>query len=74
VVLMAATPKAFETWAWVLIYGGLLLGSFGWFLRDGGAVLGWVALVAGGVAVCAGAALIVMRSRMPNPDSKEGVR
>ncbi|MEP7280646.1 MAG: hypothetical protein ABI696_01600 [Rubrivivax sp.] len=70
---MAVTTKAVETWAWLLIYGGLLLSSFGWFLRDGGAVLGWVSVVAGAVAVCAGVALIVMRSRMANPDSNEGV-
>jgi hypothetical protein len=49
---------------WVLIYGGLLAASLGWFLP--GADRSWSALLigAGVLAVAAGAALIVLRSRM----------
>jgi hypothetical protein len=56
--------KAIEFWAWVLIYGGILMASAGWFLLATSPVLSGSALTAGGVAAAAGAVLIVVRSRM----------
>ena len=61
-------PKKVETWAWVLIYGGLLALSIGVFvLRGGGGALGWVLIGLGMVAAAAGAVLVVWRSRMLPP-------
>jgi hypothetical protein len=58
-----------EVWVWILIYGGLLTAAVGLFvLRGGGDGLGWTLMTAGGVAVAAGAVLVVLRSRMKNKD------
>lgn len=56
--------KLIETLAWVLIYGGILLASIGWFSLGANPVLGGALLTAGGVACALGALLIVLRSRM----------
>jgi hypothetical protein len=56
--------KTIEVLTWVLIFGGLLAVSFGWFLQAASPVWGGVALTGGGLAVAAGAVLIVVRSRM----------
>ena len=56
-----------ETWAWVLLYGGLLLlcvALFGW--RGGAAVGAWL-MGAGMAGSVAGIALIIVRSRMAGP-------
>jgi hypothetical protein len=64
-------PARVEALVWVLIYGGLLMLSLGTFvLRQvgGSAIVIAVALfIAGGVAVIAGAVLVFVRARMPDP-------
>ncbi len=56
--------KKLEAWVWVLIYGGILGISLGWFLEARSPALGWALLVLGGVGVASGATLIFLRSRM----------
>jgi hypothetical protein len=58
------SPNAVGTLAWVCLFGGALAASFGWFVRVGNSLVGDAFLVAGGVAMLAGIALIVVRSRM----------
>ena len=58
------TKKKLEAWVWVLIYGGILGLSLGWFLQSRSPALGWALLVLGGVGVASGATLIFLRSRM----------
>ena len=53
-----------ETWAWVLVYGGLLLLVLGWFVSPLNAALGWRLLSGGGALALVGVLLIVLRSRM----------
>jgi hypothetical protein len=57
--------KQLETWAWVLIYGGLLLGFLGLFMARAGQdsmfAMGLAAL--GGLLVAGGVAMIVLRAR-----------
>ncbi len=53
-----------EKWVWLLIYGGLLLGSLGWFMQSMAGVIGTAVLTVGGVMVAAGVLLIYIRSRM----------
>lgn len=48
---------------WVLIFGGMLAGSLGLSMQRGGAALGWLVTVVGGVAVALGVVLILVRSR-----------
>lgn len=58
------TNKALETWAWVLIYAGLLLVMVGFFVQtDGGG--GWLLQALGGLVVVPGVLMIVIRSRRP---------
>jgi hypothetical protein len=58
-----------ETWTWVLLYGGLLAVSLGVFVLLRGGVLGWPLVGLGVLAVVLGLVLIVVRSRMPPPQS-----
>ncbi len=53
-----------EAWAWVLVYGGLVLLVLGLFVNPQDAVLGWRLLSSGGALALAGVLLIVLRSRM----------
>jgi hypothetical protein len=53
-----------ETLIWVLIYGGLLALCLGWFLTPARGPWGELLMAGGAVATLAGAALIVVRSRM----------
>ena len=57
------TKKKLETWVWVLIYGGMLGASLGWFLQSSSPALGWTVLVAGGLLAAIGVALIFVRAR-----------
>jgi hypothetical protein len=57
--------KTMERWAWVLIFGGMLLGSLGIFMLRAGAAAGWALAALAASAVVAGALLIFLRSRMP---------
>ena len=62
--------KTIEKWAWLLIYGGLLVLSLGLFLLRSSAGMGWALVLAGTAAAVTGAALVVARSRMPEvPES-----
>ena len=71
--LQAATmkPARVEALVWVLIYGGLLLLSLGTFvlrqIGDSAAAIAIGMFVVGGVAVIAGAVLVVVRARMSDP-------
>ncbi len=62
------TPTAarLERWAWVLIYGGLLVLVLGLAVERFDDPLGWSLVVGGGVATLAGVLLIVWRSRLPS--------
>jgi hypothetical protein len=58
-----------EAWVWILMYGGLLTAAVGLFVqRGGGDALGLTLMTLGGLAAAAGAALVVLRSRMKNKD------
>ena len=57
--------KTIEKWAWLLIYGGLLVLSLGLCVLPGSAGMGWALVLAGVAAVVAGVALVVARSRLP---------
>ena len=57
--------KALEAWAWVLIYGGLLLVMLGIYLGAAGGA--GVFKLLGGITSAVGALMIVIRSRRP-PD------
>jgi len=64
------TAQALETWTWVLIYGGLLLGSLGVFVLRFGASWGWACVGLGAVLVMAGVVMIVLRARLPETASQ----
>lgn len=53
-----------QTWAWVLIYAGLLTLVLGLATRRNDESTGWVMVVAGAVAAAVGFTLIYVRSRM----------
>jgi F0F1-type ATP synthase assembly protein I len=53
-----------EKWIWILIYGGMLGASLGWFLHPSAAAAAWTLMVGGGVLAAAGVILILVRSRM----------
>jgi hypothetical protein len=57
-------PERVETLVWLLIYGGLLGVSLGWFVQLHSDLLGWVMIVAGAIVAALGAVLIVVRARM----------
>ncbi|MDP1692272.1 MAG: hypothetical protein Q8L49_10050 [Burkholderiaceae bacterium] len=56
--------KQLEKWIWLLIYGGLLGVSLGWFLQPHNEAAGGTLMVAGGAVASVGALLIFVRSRM----------
>ncbi|MED5619316.1 hypothetical protein [Ideonella sp. BN130291] len=56
-----------ETLIWVLIYGGLLVLSLSLFVSERSMPLGIAFGIVGAVATAAGAALIVVRSRIKQP-------
>jgi len=58
------STRAIERLVWVLIFGGLLVGSLGFFVARQSEVLGWSLVVFGAADVVAGAVLIWVRSRM----------
>jgi hypothetical protein len=60
----AMNPKLLEALAWVLIYGGLLAASVGWFVLATRPVLGGSVLTAGGLSAAVGVVLIYLRSRI----------
>jgi hypothetical protein len=61
--MVLMTNKALQTWAWVLLYGGLLALVLGLFVPSAAAMLKAGLLLAGGVAAVTGACMIWWRSR-----------
>lgn len=63
-------PASMEKLVWVLIYGGLLAGTLGYFIvrQDpyDGNLLGGTLMILGAIAAAIGAVLIVVRSRLPD--------
>jgi hypothetical protein len=58
------SAQRIETWIWVLIYGGLLSLSLGWFVTPRQGPWGEL-MIGGGIgATIVGVVLIVVRSRM----------
>jgi hypothetical protein len=55
--------KTLEKWAWLLLYGGLLLAVLGLFVQPRDTVSGSLMTIVGGVAAVAGAGMIWWRSR-----------
>lgn len=53
-----------EKLVWIAIYAGLVVGAFGVAVQRSDDPLGWSLVVLGAVLVVAGAAGIVVRSRM----------
>ncbi|MFO1272629.1 MAG: hypothetical protein U1F50_13320 [Rubrivivax sp.] len=58
------SKASIEKLIWVLIYGGLLAVCLAIFVAPRSVHMGWLLGVAGGVAVAAGVALVVVRSRL----------
>jgi hypothetical protein len=58
------SSQRIETWTWVLIYGGLLGLSLGWFVSPAQGPWGELMIAGGVVAVLSGVVLIVVRSKM----------
>jgi hypothetical protein len=56
---------------WVLVYAGLLVICLGVFVKRNAEGLGWTLIGLGAVVAVAGAALIWVRSRMPDPTVHE---
>ena len=58
-------PGTAERWAWILLYGGLLTLVLGLAVRAFDSALGTVMGIGGAIIAASGAALVVVRSRMP---------
>jgi hypothetical protein len=58
------SAQRIETLTWVLIYGGLLSVSMGWFVTPAQGPWGELLVSGGVVAALAGIVLIVVRSKM----------
>jgi hypothetical protein len=56
---------------WVLIYAGLLVICLGVFVKRSAEGLGWILIGLGSVVAVAGAALVWVRSRMPEPAAQD---
>jgi hypothetical protein len=63
-VVLNVSARRIETLTWVLIYGGLLSLSLGWFITPLRGPWGELLIVGGIGAAIAGVVLIVIRSRM----------
>jgi hypothetical protein len=64
---------AIDVLIWVLIYGGLLIVCLGVFVLRSAEGLGWSLIGMGAVAAVAGAALVVVRSRIKDPVKEETI-
>jgi hypothetical protein len=58
------STQRIETWTWVLIYGGLVSLSVGWFVTPQQGPWGELMIGGGILAAVVGIALIVIRSKM----------
>ena len=63
-VLTAMPTQRIETLTWVLIYGGLVTASLGWFVTPLRGPWGELMITAGIIATIVGVVLIFVRSRM----------
>lgn len=63
-MVLNVSARRIETLTWVLIYGGLLSLSLGWFITPLRGPWGELLIVCGIGAAVAGVILIVIRSRM----------
>jgi drug/metabolite transporter (DMT)-like permease len=59
------STERLEKLIWVLIYGGLLLLSLGWFVRQGSVLLGALLMIVGAAFSATGAVLVWVRSKRP---------
>jgi hypothetical protein len=72
---MAMNVRRIETLVWVLLYGGIVGASVGWFVTDEDVALGLGLQIVGGVAAAVGALLIWVRSRHPDaPVAPKGAK
>ncbi len=72
VLTAAVTTATIDKLIWVLVYGGLLMVSLGIFVKRGDADLGWTLIGLGALVAVVGAALVWVRSRMPqDPPPKQ---
>jgi len=62
-----STAKRLQTWAWVLIYAGMVLVALGLSVRRSDATLGWGIAGPGVTLIAIGIVLIWVRSRMKDP-------
>ena len=60
----AMSTARIDTWIWVLVYAGLVIGGVGLAVQRGDPGLGWPIAIFGGVLIAVGALLIWIRSRM----------
>jgi hypothetical protein len=58
------SAKRIEAWTWVLIYGGLVSLSLGWFVTPLQGPWGELMITGGIVAAIVGVVLIFVRSKM----------
>jgi hypothetical protein len=58
------TRRKLDTWAWIMIYGGMLGLSLGWFMLARDTLLGIASMIVGTLVTTVGAGLIFVRSRM----------
>ena len=66
------TTETVDKLIWVLVYGGLLMVSLGIFVKRSDPGLGWTLIGLGALVAVVGAALVWVRSRMPeNPPPKQ---
>ena len=63
-MVLAMQKKSIEKWVWILIYGGLLAVSLGWFVEPANAAPGMALMVGGGMLAAIGVVLIFVRARL----------
>jgi hypothetical protein len=64
---MAMHAATLDKLVWVLVYGGLLAACLGLFLMGSSEGLAWAFIGLGGLSTAAGALLLWVRSRLPEP-------
>jgi hypothetical protein len=63
-VLIVMPTQRIETLTWLLIYGGLICMSLGWFVTPQQGPWGELLITGGIIAAVVGVVLIVVRSKM----------
>lgn len=61
---MSKLADRLETWIWVLLYGGLLLGTWSLFVPNAGAAVVWTMRGVALAGVACGLAMIYWRSTL----------